>query len=205
QYSQSKLELYGLFQVLNATKLWIISANKLVIKVDTQYIKGMLNKPDIYPNAAMNYWISAILMFDFELKHVPGVKHKGPDGLSRRQIAEDEGEQGREGVDEAENWVDEVLGCSVWVAGSLTGNEAWVMAAVSVGSDKDVTSERKGKKDKLEGFDGFLEVWNKDERVKAKKKKLKEIRTFLEMMKLPERLTNKTKQAFLQHASKFFM
>ena len=54
KYSQSKLELYGLFQALNATKLWLIRAKKLVVEVDTQYIKGMLNKPDLHPNAAMN-------------------------------------------------------------------------------------------------------------------------------------------------------
>ncbi|KXN81373.1 Pol polyprotein [Leucoagaricus sp. SymC.cos] len=54
QYSQSKLKLYSLFQVLNAIKLWIISAKKLVIEVDAQYIKGILNKPDIHPNTAIN-------------------------------------------------------------------------------------------------------------------------------------------------------
>jgi len=54
RYSQSKLELYGLFRALNATKLWIIGSKKLVVEVDAAYIKGMLNKPDIHPNAAMN-------------------------------------------------------------------------------------------------------------------------------------------------------
>ncbi|KXN84080.1 hypothetical protein AN958_00480, partial [Leucoagaricus sp. SymC.cos] len=196
-YSQSKLELYGLFRALNATKLWIIGAKKLVVEVDAQYIKGMLNKPDIHPNAAMNRWISAILMFDFELVHVPGAKHKGLDGLSRRRIAEDEGETGSEGVEEAEDWVDEVLGCGVWVAGSLTSSGAWVMAAGGTRSDGDITSERKGEGDRLDGFDGFLEVWNEDERVKAKEKELKEIRRFLEMLKLPEGLTDKTKSLFL--------
>lgn len=87
------------FELSNATKLWIIGSRKLVVEVDAQYIKGMLNKPDIHPNAAMNRWISAILMFDFELVHVPGAKHKGPDGLSRRRVAEDGGEEGGEGVE----------------------------------------------------------------------------------------------------------
>jgi len=48
------LELYDLFQALNATKLWLIGAKELVVEVDVQYIKGMLNKPDLHPNAAMN-------------------------------------------------------------------------------------------------------------------------------------------------------
>ena len=54
RYSQSKLELYDLFQALNTTKLWLIGAKELVMEVDVQYIKGMLNKPDLYPNATMN-------------------------------------------------------------------------------------------------------------------------------------------------------
>lgn len=54
RYSQSKLELYGLFQALNVTKLWLIGAKELVIEVDTQYIKRMLNKPDLHPNTTIN-------------------------------------------------------------------------------------------------------------------------------------------------------
>ena len=65
-----------------------------MVVVDAQYIKGMLNRPDLHPNAAMNQWIAAILMFNFELVHVPGVKHKGPDGLSRRRVT-DSKEEGK--------------------------------------------------------------------------------------------------------------
>lgn len=151
-----KLELYGLFRTLNATKLWIIGAKKLIVEVNAQYIKGMLNKPDIHPNAAMNHWILAILIFDFELVHVLGAKHKGPDGLSRRRIVESKGEVAGDGIEEAEEWVDEVLGCRIWVAGSLEKkkNEAWVLAAgKELRSDKDITSERKGE---MEGLDRFL-------------------------------------------------
>ncbi|KXN92748.1 hypothetical protein AN958_02580 [Leucoagaricus sp. SymC.cos] len=157
----------------------------------------MLNKPDIHPNAAINCWISTILMFNFELRHVPEVKHKGPDGLSRRQVAENEGEWGREGVDEVENWVDEVLGCGVWIAGSLAGSEVLVMVAGGARGNEDITTEGKREEDKLDGFDGFLEVWNEDNRVKEREKELREIRTFLEMMKLPEGFTDKNKQTFL--------
>jgi len=52
-------------------------------------------------------------MFDFELVHVPDTKHKGPDGLSRRRITEEEGEEGGKGIKEAKDWVDEVIGCGV--------------------------------------------------------------------------------------------
>ncbi|KIK49856.1 hypothetical protein GYMLUDRAFT_253500 [Collybiopsis luxurians FD-317 M1] len=43
----------------------------------------MLEHPDEVPNAAINRWIEQILMFHFELRHIPGKKH-GSDGLSRR-------------------------------------------------------------------------------------------------------------------------
>jgi hypothetical protein len=55
----------------------------LIIEVDAKYIKGMLQHPDEVPNVAINRWIEQILMFHFELKHIPGKKH-GSDGLSRR-------------------------------------------------------------------------------------------------------------------------
>ena len=75
-YSQPKLELYGLFRSLRAARLWIIGVRNLTVEVDAKYIKGMLNNPNIQPNATINRWIAGILLFDFKLVHVP-------DGLSR--------------------------------------------------------------------------------------------------------------------------
>ena len=80
-YSQPKLELYGLFRSLRTARLWIIGVRNLTVEVDAKYIKGMLNNPDIQPNATINRWIAGILLFDFKLVHVPGATH-GPDGLS---------------------------------------------------------------------------------------------------------------------------
>lgn len=92
QYSQAKIELYGLFRALHAVKVYIIGVKRLTVEADAKYIKGMLNNADIQPNAAMNCWIAGILMFNFKLVHVAGDKHKGPDGLSRRaRMAEDNG------------------------------------------------------------------------------------------------------------------
>ena len=57
----------------------------------------------------INCWIAGILLFNFELVHVPGRDHVGPDGLSRwRPTVEDEGEP-------QDNWIDEVLDLGVWV------------------------------------------------------------------------------------------
>ena len=51
--------------------------------MDTKFIKGMINNPTLHPNDAINRWIAAILLFDFELVHVPAEKHTGADGLSQ--------------------------------------------------------------------------------------------------------------------------
>lgn len=90
RYSQPKLELYGLFRALRAFRIHLIGVKNLIVEVDALYIKGMLNEPDMQPNAAINRWIQGILLFDFELVHVAGTKHVGPDALSRRPTAEGE-------------------------------------------------------------------------------------------------------------------
>jgi len=175
------------------------------VEVDAQYIKRMLNKPDLHPNATMNRWIAAILIFDFELVHVPGAKHKGPDGLSRRRVAESEEEE--EGVEEVEEWVDEVIGCGIWVASWLEGGGETLVLAVGkrrVGGE-DVTLERKGKGDRSSGWKEFMQLGIKDEGTKKREAELREIRRFLETLKVPEKLTGKDKQRFLQHTGKFFL
>jgi len=81
RFSQPKLELYGLFRALRAYKIYIVGVRNLIIEVDAQYIRGMLNNPNTAPSASVNRWIVSILTFHFELRHVPGKIH-GPDGLS---------------------------------------------------------------------------------------------------------------------------
>jgi len=106
RYSQSKLELYGLFRALRAYRIWLVGLPVFSVEVDALYIQGMLNNLDIQPNAAVNQWIAAILLFDFELVHVPGEKHTGADGLSRRRPAEHEVPD----EDDPESWIDEACG-----------------------------------------------------------------------------------------------
>ena len=89
-YSQPKLELYGLFRALRAYRLYLVGVRNLHVEVDAKYIKGMLNEPDLQPNATINRWIQGLLLFDFTLIHVPAHHHKGPDALSRREPLEDE-------------------------------------------------------------------------------------------------------------------
>ena len=103
RYSQAKLELYGLYRAVKDTKMFIIGVLKLIIEVDAKYIKGMLNNPDIIPNAAANRWIAYIHLFDFMLRHVPAKDHTAPDGLLRRLKAPEDPEQE---ADDDESWLD---------------------------------------------------------------------------------------------------
>ena len=80
--------------------------------MDAKYIKGMINNPNMHPNAAINCWITTILVFNFELVHVPAKNFKGPDGMLRRRRTEDEGDV----EEDPEDWVEEILMCGLWVA-----------------------------------------------------------------------------------------
>lgn len=111
---QAKIELYGLFCALHTAKVWLIGLKTFTMEVNAKYICGMLNKPDIQPNAAMNRWITGITTFDFTLKHVAGTKHLGPDRLSRQRRGEADSDD--EDPDDVEDWIDKVLGCGIWLA-----------------------------------------------------------------------------------------
>jgi hypothetical protein len=62
QYSQAKLELYGLFLTLHAYRIYIIGVKNIIVEVDAKYLKGMLNNPDIQPNATINQCVRATLL-----------------------------------------------------------------------------------------------------------------------------------------------
>jgi hypothetical protein len=105
QFSQPKLELYGLFRSVRALRLYLIGLRNLVVEVDAKYIKGMLSNPDLVSSATINRWILAIMMFHFDLVHVPGSFH-GPDGLSRRK--KQPGDQDETDDDSFDDWIDKV-------------------------------------------------------------------------------------------------
>jgi hypothetical protein len=109
RFSQPKLEIYGLYRAVQSLRIYIIGVRNLIIEVDARYIKGMLRNPDIAPNATINRWITAILLFHFTLIHVPGTNH-GPDGLSRRLPQEDDDPENPADHDDFEDWVDQMHG-----------------------------------------------------------------------------------------------
>jgi len=106
RYSQAKLELYGLCR---AVRVFIFGMKNLTVEVDAKYIKGMINNPDLQPNATINRWIAGILLFSFKLVHVSALKHKGVDGLSRcPPVEEDPTEDG-----DYEDWIDRAYSFSI--------------------------------------------------------------------------------------------
>ncbi|GBE84319.1 hypothetical protein SCP_0602970 [Sparassis crispa] len=121
RYSQAKVELYGLFRALRTVRIYVIGVTNLVIEVDVKYIKGMLNNPDIQPNATINRWIAGILLFDFRLVHVPGSRHTGADSLSRRPRTNEDPEED----DDFEQWLDEANAFTIDAANSGIMCEGW--------------------------------------------------------------------------------
>ena len=106
RFSQPKLELYGLYRALGQLKRYIIGVRNLIVEVDARYIKGMLTNPDLDPRSSLNRWITAILMFQFELVHIPGTHH-GSDGLSRRTPQPNDKPPP---PDDLDDWIDKVSG-----------------------------------------------------------------------------------------------
>jgi hypothetical protein len=104
RYSQPKIELYGVFRALRASR-GLLACTRFTLEVDASYIKGMLESPDVLPNASTTRWAAGINMFDFELRHVPADKHRGPDGLSRRRKNEERDVDDPEEED-PEDWLD---------------------------------------------------------------------------------------------------
>jgi hypothetical protein len=169
-------------------KVWIIGVQNLTVEVDAKYIKGMINNPDIQPNASMNRWIAAILLFNFKLKHVPGKKHAGPDGLSRRRRSPDD-EEVDETPEKIEEWLDDIISCGIWIANTVHGEDSCLILNVVMGSeDTDKIPEIPTKQATLDKY-----------------ARLQEIRTLLEELRPPPNLSQNQLATFLRQASRFFI
>ena len=102
QYSQAKLKLYGLFHSLRVVRVFIFGVTNLVVEMDTKYVKGMINNPDLQLNATINWWIAGILLFHFELHHISADRHTCPDRLSRQPPSDDDPPD----TDDFKDWLD---------------------------------------------------------------------------------------------------
>lgn len=198
RYSQAKLELYGLFRALRAYRTWLVGLPMFTVEVDALYIRGMLSNPDIQPNAAVNRWIAAILLFDFELVHVPGEKHTGADGLSRRRPAEHEGPED----DDPESWIDEACGFAVELINWNQPRSASDHPASRTDSHRtyDVFAMK-------EPEDDVEEISDFPQREKSKKqdREVGMVKTFLETLSRPEGMGDEPFRRLVRMASRFFI
>ena len=196
RYSQAKVELYGLFRALRSYRIWLVGLETFTVEVDAKYIKGMLSNPDIQPNAAMNRWIAGILMFDFDLVHVPAEKHVAADGLSRRPEAASDGKE----EDDFEDWIDQAQG--------------FAMELLNPGAlrDTDDTITVSGRTRVLDGIPEYV-LANEEQQLpilrtdKAKKRdrELLDIQEFLQNPKRKAGMKDPEFQRFIQKAIGFFL
>ena len=90
RYGQSKCELFGLFTALMRARFYLFGVRSLVVEHDARYLKGMVENPDLIPDATINRWIAGIRLFNFIWRHIPGRAHAVADGLSRKGAGEGE-------------------------------------------------------------------------------------------------------------------
>jgi len=70
-----------------------------LMKIDAKTLVQQLNQPaSDLPGSVVNRWLAWIRMFSFEINHVAGKRHGGPDGLSgrRRSVENSDEEEGVE-------------------------------------------------------------------------------------------------------------
>ena len=66
-----------------------------IVETDAQTLVWLLNQPpNDLPNAMLTRWLSYILLFNFDVRHVKGERNGGADGLSRGKGPEDSDDEG---------------------------------------------------------------------------------------------------------------
>ena len=195
-YSQPKLELYGLYRALKAVSMYIIGARNLVVEVDATAIKGMINNPDLNPNATINRWVAGVLLFTFKLVHVPGIRH-GVDGLSRRRPF-----PGEELEEDDEDWVDRHYGFLQVIASAHVEPEATVCEVLL----RELVEVPDYSYDELNPNiqpDATPEI-PRSKKHMAQDERLVQILRFLDKLEIPERMGEKERKRFIKYATGFF-
>src|SRR5205085_8725313 len=83
KYDAGKLECRALLRAIKKFRNYLYGVHFLV-EIDARTLIHQLNQPinDI-PGAVVGRWLTYICLFSFDIVHMPGTKHKGPDTLSR--------------------------------------------------------------------------------------------------------------------------
>ena len=209
RFSQPKLELYGLYRALRALRLYLIGLRFLIIEVDAKFIKGMLANPDIAPSASINRWIVSILMFHFELVHVPSSFH-GPDGLSRRRPQPNDT---CEPEDDFDDWVDQVNGFLHIML--PTSNKSTDQPPVTI-YILQALSNATAPNEEEESDDGFEDAHEEDQDVSyanvprselAQKadERLQLVKTWHQTLQRPNNMPDAEYETFLRYCTEFFV
>ena len=204
RFSQPKLELYGLFRALRALKFWLIGLRPFIVELDARYVKGMLLNPDLEPSAAINRWIMAILMFRFEIVHVPGERH-APDGLSRRPRQPGDPEPEDDGFDD---WIDRVHGLLHLVNHPVGAEDVDRQTAVPQMSTEPLAVFVLGNPQQAApaiGETPSYEDFPRSERAKRLDGMVPQVREFLDEPKRPSGLSDKQWKGFYKFASQFLL
>ena len=171
----------------------------MIVEVDAKYIKGMLTNPDVAPSASINRWIVSILMFHFELVHVPGIRH-GPDGLSRRRPQPGDEEDPE---DDFEDWIDEVNGFMHVINTMPTSSDSLIntppiTAFISDNAEEETPGleEIESEPDKVERTFTYDNVPRSPAAAKADDTLLK-VQPWLETLQRPSDTTNSAYKTFM--------
>jgi len=94
KYDGGKLECRGLLKALKKLQVYLYGV-RFVMEIDARMLLHQLNllASDLL-GLVVNRWLAWIRLFNFDIKHVAGKKHGGPDGLSRRKQSEDDSDDG---------------------------------------------------------------------------------------------------------------
>ena len=134
---------------------------------------------------------------NWTLKHyISATKHQGPDGLSRRRRGKEEEEE--ESEEEVEDWIDDVLGCGVWVARGIEeerrGTDKGEASIFSVGKGED--------EDDTASFDITPPT---DDDSHKRDEDLQHVSTYLRSLNLPASISEKERTRIIQHSKQFFV
>jgi hypothetical protein len=216
RYSEAKLELYGLFLALRAVRIFIFGVANLTVEMDAKYVKGMINNPDLQPNATINRWIAGILLFHFKLVHISADKHARPDRLSRRPpAAEDPLDE-----DDVEDWLDDAYSFAVVLLNERSHPDLYLKnflyTHIALPNYYGVAGERPEAKLVYLMVFGLAESTSQNpdsedsaiprsQKAKVCEARIQLIRHFLETQERPDGMLDKEYQSFINSATCFFI
>jgi hypothetical protein len=202
KYSQAKIELFGLYRALHAYRLYLFGVHELHVEVDAKYIKGMLNNPDIQPNATINRWIAGILLFNPIITHVPASKHSGPDGLSRRPRAPEDPlieEDVEEWLDRSFNFMIEIFNNRPVPIYTATDSLSNSKAIRDPSEEEEIPLTSQIEEEEIHSFR------IQDEKTIRKDEELPLIIDYLENLAKPPGISLNKLRTFVKRCSKFFI